>query len=159
MRRRAEKLGDGDGKGRRAVSSLFPETPVLQLDTDTVAAAGGHDPLFTRFQRENIPIMVGTQMVTKGLNFDNVTLVGVLLADQCLYAGYFRAGERTFSLITQVMGRGGRSARPGRAVIQTFTPDNPVIRCAARQDYDAFYVQELALRRLQRFPPFTQLVR
>ncbi len=151
-------VGDGTEKVVEQLSSLFPETPVLRVDTDTVAAAGGHDPLFTRFQRENIPIMVGTQMVTKGLNFDNVTLVGVLLADQSLYAGDFRAGERTFSLITQVIGRGGRSARPGRAVIQTFTPDNPVIRCAARQDYDAFYVQELALRRLQRFPPFTQLV-
>ena len=151
-------VGDGTEKVVEQLSELFPETPVLRVDTDTVASAGGHDALFQQFRTENIPIMVGTQMVTKGLNFENVTLVGVLLADQSLYAGDFRAGERTFSLITQVIGRGGRSERPGRAVIQTFTPDNPVILCAAKQDYDAFYAQEIELRRLQRCPPFTQII-
>ena len=150
--------GDGTEKVEEQLAEIFPGVPVLRVDTDTVAEAGGHDPLFRRFREENIPIMVGTQMVTKGLNFENVTLVGVLLADQSLYAGDFRAGERTFSLITQVIGRSGRSERPGRAVIQTFTPGNQTIRCAAQQDYDAFYAQEIELRRVQKCPPFTQLI-
>jgi primosomal protein N' (replication factor Y) len=102
--------------------------------------------------------MVGTQMVTKGLNFENVTLVGVISADQSLYAGDYRSGERTFSLITQVVGRSGRFERPGRAVIQTFTPDNQIIRQAAAQDYDSFYASEIELRRLQKTPPFTELL-
>ena len=95
-------------------------------------------------------------MVTKGLDFENVTLVGVLSADQSLYTGNFRSGERTFSLITQVVGRCGRGRKAGRAVIQTFTPENEIIRQAARQDYEAFYRGELELRRLQNAPPFTE---
>ncbi|MBQ1281415.1 MAG: primosomal protein N', partial [Oscillospiraceae bacterium] len=150
--------GDGTEKVAEQLAEIFPETQVLRVDTDTVQEAGGHDPLFTRFREENIPIMVGTQMVTKGLNFENVTLVGVLLADQSLYAGDFRAAERTFSLITQVIGRSGRSERPGRAVIQTYTPENPVIRFAAKQDYEAFYAQEIEMRRVQKCPPFTQII-
>jgi primosomal protein N' (replication factor Y) len=97
-------------------------------------------------------------MVTKGLNFENVTLVGVLSADQSLYAGDYRAGERTFSLITQVVGRSGRGERPGRAVIQTFTPENETIRQAALQDYDSFYASEIQLRRIQNTPPFAELL-
>lgn len=128
------------------------------MDTDTVAPAGGHDVLLERFQTERIPIMVGTQMVTKGLNFENVTLVGVISADQSLYAGDYRATERTFSLITQVVGRSGRFEKPGRAVIQTFTPENETIRQAARQDYESFYRAEIELRRLQALPPFTELL-
>ena len=94
-------------------------------------------------------------MVTKGLNFENVTLVGVISADQSLYSGDYRAGERTFSLITQVIGRSGRGSKPGRAVIQTYTPENETILQAARQDYEAFYHSELALRKLQQAPPFS----
>ena len=123
------------------------------MDTDTVTPVGSHEKLLDRFRDEKIPIMVGTQMVTKGLNFENVTLVGVLCADQSLYAGDYRAGERTFSLITQVVGRSGRGSKPGRALIQTFTPDNQTIRQAARQDYDDFYASEIELRRLQNAPP------
>ena len=96
-------------------------------------------------------------MVARGLNFEDVTLVGVLSADQSLYAGDYRAAERTFSLLTQVVGRSGRGSRPGRAVIQTFTPDNQVIRQAAAQDYPAFYREELRLRRIQGTPPFSRL--
>ncbi|MCC8078046.1 MAG: primosomal protein N' [Oscillospiraceae bacterium] len=150
--------GDGTEKVEEQLAALFPDTPVLRVDTDTVAAAGGHDALFARFREEKLPIMIGTQMVTKGLNFENVTLVGVLSADQSLYAGSYRASERTFSLITQVIGRGGRAERPGRAVIQTFTPENQVIQCAAKQDYEAFYRSELELRRVQKCPPFTQII-
>lgn len=150
--------GDGTEKVEQQLRELFPETEILRVDTDTVAAAGGHDALFTRFRKEKIPIMIGTQMVTKGLNFENVTLVGVLLADQSLYAGDYRAGERTFSLITQVIGRSGRAVRPGRAVIQTFTPENQVIRFASAQDYEGFYRSEIELRRVLHCPPFTQLI-
>ena len=139
------------------LGTLFPTVPVLRMDTDSVAPEGSHRKLFERFVNERIPILVGTQMVAKGLNFENVTLVGVLSADQSLYCGDYRAGERTFSLLTQVIGRSGRFSRPGRAVIQTFTPDNPVIRLAAEQNYDGFYRRELELRRLSGSPPFADL--
>ncbi len=151
-------VGDGTQKIETQLRELFPGTEILRMDTDTVSAAGSHDALLGRFRDERIPIMIGTQMVTKGLNFDDVTLVGVLSADQSLYCGDYRAAERTFSLITQVIGRSGRASRPGRAVIQTFTPDNQVIRFAAMQDYEAFYRQEIELRRVQKCPPFTQVI-
>ncbi|MBO6039696.1 MAG: primosomal protein N' [Oscillospiraceae bacterium] len=151
-------IGVGTQMVETELHELFPEIQVMRMDTDTVTPAGSHDALFTRFREENIPVMVGTQMVTKGLNFENVTLVGVLSADQSLYAGDYRAGERTFSLITQVVGRSGRGEKPGRAVIQTYTPDNETIRQAARQDYDAFYASELELRRLQNAPPFRDIL-
>ena len=151
-------VGTGTQKLEEELHELFPDTPVLRMDTDTVAPAGGHDVLLERFQTERIPIMAGTQMVTKGLNFENVTLVGVISADQSLYAGDYRATERTFSLITQVVGRSGRFEKPGRAVIQTFTPENETIRQAARQDYESFYRAEIELRRLQALPPFTELL-
>ena len=150
--------GDGTEKIETQLQEQFPGVGVLRVDTDTVNEAGGHEPLFTRFREENIPIMIGTQMVTKGLNFDRVTLVGVLFADQSLYAGSYRASERSFSLMTQVIGRAGRADRKGRAVIQTFTPDNEIIRYAAQQDYEGFYQREIEIRRLQRCPPFVQIV-
>ena len=151
-------IGVGTQMVEEELHALFPEIQVLCMGTDTVAPAGSHEALFSRFREERIPVMVGTQMVTKGLNFENVTLVGVISADQSLYAGDYRAGERTFSLITQVVGRSGRGEKPGRAVIQTFTPDNETIRQAARQDYDAFYASELSLRRLQNAPPFRDIL-
>jgi len=150
--------GDGTEKIEEQLAELFPGVPTLRVDADTVTAAGGHDALFTKFREEKIPLMIGTQMVTKGLNFENVTLVGVLSADQSLYAGDYRAAERCFSLLTQVIGRSGRSVRPGRAVIQTFTPDNQVIRFAAAQDYEAFFNREVELRRVQKCPPFFQFI-
>ena len=127
------------------------------MDTDTVSAAHPHEELLERFRREKIPILVGTQMVAKGLDFENVTLVGVVAPDLSLYVDDFRAGERTFSLLTQVVGRAGRGEKQGRAVIQTYTPDNDVIQCAARQDYDGFYAAEIELRRLRDYPPFSDL--
>lgn len=137
---------------------IFPDTEILRMDTDTVAPIGSHEPLFEKFRKENIPIMVGTQMVTKGLNFENVTLVGVISADQSLYAGDYRASERTFSLITQVIGRSGRGKKQGRAVIQTFTPNNETILQASRQDYEDFFKSEIILRRLQNSPPYCDLL-
>ena len=151
-------LGAGTQMVETELKELFPGTEVLRMDTDTVTPAGSHEKLLDRFREENIPIMVGTQMVTKGLNFENVTLVGVISADQSLYAGDYRAGERTFSLITQVVGRSGRGQKPGRAVIQTFTPDNETIVQAAKQNYPAFYQTEIELRKLQNTPPFTELL-
>ncbi|MCR5664410.1 MAG: primosomal protein N' [Oscillospiraceae bacterium] len=151
-------LGSGTQFVVEQLQELFPGTEILRMDTDSVAPVGSHEPLFDRFREEKIPIMVGTQMVTKGLNFENVTLVGVLSADQSLYAGSYRAGERTFSLITQVVGRSGRGEKPGRAVIQTFTPENQTIRLAAEQDYEAFYQAEIQLRRLQKAPPVQDLL-
>lgn len=151
-------IGAGTQLVEEELHQLFPNIQVLRMDTDSVAPAGSHEQLFEKFKAENIPVMVGTQMVTKGLNFENVTLVGVISADQSLYAGDYRAGERTFSLITQVVGRSGRGAKPGRAVIQTFTPENETIMQAASQDYEDFYKSEIELRRLQNTPPFSDLL-
>ncbi len=151
-------IGAGTQMVESELQELFPETRILRMDTDTVTPVGSHEKLLDRFRDENIPIMVGTQMVTKGLNFENVTLVGVISADQSLYAGDYRAGERTFSLITQVVGRSGRGEKPGRAVIQTLTPGNETITQAARQDYHAFYRAEIELRKLQDAPPFTEML-
>lgn len=150
-------LGTGTQKVVEELAEIFPGVPVLRMDTDSVAPEGNHKALFERFRSQNIPILVGTQMVTKGLNFENVTLVGVLTADQSLYSSEYRAGERTFSQITQVIGRSGRFEKPGRAVIQTFTPENQIIRQAASQDYDSFYEGEIALRRMLGTPPFSEL--
>ena len=150
-------IGAGTQMIEQELEQLFPGVEVMRMDTDSVAPVGSHEELFERFRRERIPIMVGTQMVTKGLNFENVTLVGVISADQSLYAGNYKAGERSFSLITQVVGRSGRGSKPGRAVIQTYTPENETIKQAARQDYTDFYRSELELRRMQNLPPFTEL--
>ncbi|MCD8116233.1 MAG: primosomal protein N' [Oscillospiraceae bacterium] len=149
--------GIGTQKAVEQIQEVFPDVPILRMDADAVAPAGSHRALFEQFRVQRIPILVGTQMVTKGLNFENVTLVGVLSADQSLYASQYRAGERTFSLITQVIGRSGRFSKPGRAVIQTFTPENQIIQQAARQDYDSFYRDELSLRQIAGTPPFSEL--
>jgi len=151
-------VGAGTQLIEEELSELFPDAKVLRMDTDTVRKAGSHEVLLDRFVNEKIPILVGTQMVTKGLNFENVTLIGVISADQSLYCSDYRAGERTFSLITQVVGRSGRGEKPGRAVIQTFTPQNEVILEAAAQDYDSFYKTEIELRRLQQTPPFFDII-
>lgn len=136
---------------------MFPGREILRLDADVVTPSKGHQTILDRFAKGKAPILLGTQMVAKGLDFENVTLVGVISADSGLYVPDFRSGERTFSLITQVVGRAGRGAKAGRAVIQTYTPDNDVISFAARQDYDSFYAQELELRRAAGMPPFREL--
>ncbi len=128
------------------------------MDADTTAAKNSHEQLLASFGAGEADILLGTQMVTKGLDFENVTLVGVLDADQSLYAQDFRARERTFALITQVVGRAGRRDKQGRAVIQTFSPEHPVILAAARQDYDAFYERELESRRATQCPPIQELL-
>ena len=148
-------VGAGTQKVEEELRELFPEAGILRMDADTTA--GGHEEILQAFERERVPILLGTQMVAKGLDFENVTLVGVLSADISLYVDNYRAAERTFSLLTQVVGRAGRGGKTGRAVIQTYTPGNDVIRCAARQDYDAFYESEIRMRRLRRYPPFADL--
>ena len=148
-------VGVGTQKVEEELRELFPEAGILRMDADTTA--GGHEEILQTFERERVPILLGTQMVAKGLDFENVTLVGVLSADISLYVDNYRAAERTFSLLTQVVGRAGRGGKTGRAVIQTYTPGNDVIQCAARQDYDAFYESEIRIRRLRRYPPFAGL--
>ena len=151
-------FGFGTQYVEQELQEAFPGIAVLRVDADSVQPSGSHEALFRRFTEEKIPIMIGTQMVSKGLNFDRVTLVGVLSADQSLYNSDYRAGERCFHLLTQVVGRCGRGELPGEAIIQTLTPDNEVIRLAARQDYEAFYGSEIETRRLQEAPPFSDRV-
>ncbi len=150
-----KRIGAGTQKVEEELRELFPETGILRMDADTTA--GGHEEILQTFEKERVPILLGTQMVAKGLDFENVTLVGVLSADISLYVDNYRAAERTFSLLTQVVGRAGRGSKTGRAVIQTYTPGNDVIQCAARQDYDAFYESEIRMRRLRRYPPFADI--
>ncbi len=149
--------GAGTQMVQEEVEQLFPGVEVMRMDTDTISATHTHEKMLEKFRRQNIPILVGTQMVAKGLDFENVTLVGVISADQALYVDDFRAAERTFSLLTQVVGRAGRGSHSGRAVIQTFTPDNDVILQASRQDYDSFYENEIRLRQMRGLPPYRDL--
>lgn len=143
----------GTQKLEEELHERFPSARVLRMDADTMTAKGAHERLLNQFGKGEADILIGTQMVTKGLDFENVTLVGVLDADQSLYAQDYRAHERTFSLITQVVGRAGRRFDTGRAVIQTYNPLHPVILTAARQDYEAFYESEMQTREALRCPP------
>ena len=149
--------GFGTQKAEEELAQLFPEARVLRMDQDSTAAKDAHEKLLAKFARHEYDIMVGTQMVAKGLDFEDVTLVGVLGIDSLLFAQGFRAYETVFSLITQVVGRSGRAKDPGFAIIQTTDPDNPVLNLAAAQDYDAFFEQEIAYRRLGLYPPFCGL--
>ena len=152
------QIGTGTQKVEEEVHGIWPRIETIRMDADTVSATNPHDRILSRFQEESIPVLIGTQMVTKGLNFPNVTLVGVLDGDASLYTDDFRAAENTFSKITQVVGRAGRGDRKGRAVIQTMTPENQVILQAACQDYDAFYRTELPLRELRYCPPYADVL-
>ena len=149
--------GFGTQKAEEELAKLFPEARILRMDQDTTAAKDAHEKLLAKFARHEYDIMVGTQMVAKGLDFEDVTLVGVLGIDSLLFAQGFRAYETVFSLVTQVVGRSGRAKAPGFAIIQTTDPDNPVLNLAAAQDYDAFFEQEIAYRKLGLYPPFCGL--
>ncbi len=152
-----QRIGFGTQKAESEIQSLFPGIKLIRMDSDTTGAKNSHAKLLTKFRDEHTPVLIGTQMVAKGLDFENVTLVGALSADQSLYTGDYRASERTFSLLTQVVGRAGRGSKPGRALIQTITPQNPTLLCAAEQDYDKFYQCEIELRRSLNYPPFSDL--
>ncbi len=149
--------GFGTQKVEQELNTLVPEARILRIDADTMTYKNSHEKKFREFADGNYDIMVGTQMVAKGLNFPNVTLVGVISVDQQLYNDDFRSMEKAFDLLTQVVGRSGRGDKLGRAVIQTVIPDNPVIRFASRQDYLSFYNDEIAIRRGLIYPPFCDI--
>ena len=141
------------------VERLFPGTPVLRWDRDAVTSPGQHMAMLEHFRSGEAPVLVGTQMIAKGLHFPGVTLVGVVLADVGLNAPDFRAGERAFQVLCQVAGRAGRGPRRGRVIVQTYRPENYAIRAAASQDYRRFFAQEMAQRREQGNPPYANLIR
>ncbi len=151
-------FGRGTQKAEAQLHDIFPEAGVLRMDVDTTGGKMGHERIIESFKNDGMDILLGTQMVAKGLDFSNVTLVGVLAADAALNADDFRANERAFNLITQVCGRAGRGDKPGRAVVQTYMPENSVIQFAAKQDYKAFYREEIEYRRIFRYPPFCKIV-
>jgi len=147
-------IGTGTQKVQQELEFLFPDMETDRMDTDTVSAVNTHEKILEHFQQEKVPVLIGTQMVAKGLNLPEVTLVGVLDADLSLYTGGFRSAETTFNMLTQVVGRAGRGDAEGRALIQSLVPEHKVIQLAAKQDYDGFYELEINLRRLQNAPPF-----
>ena len=153
-----KQIGTGTQKAQQELNYLFPDLEVDRMDADTVSAVNTHEKILDHFKSEHVPVLIGTQMVAKGLNLPDVTLVGVLDADLSLYTDSFRAAETTFNMLTQVVGRAGRGDTPGRAVIQTMVPEHEVIKLAAQQDYDGFYELELGLREMQNVPPFGDLV-
>lgn len=150
-------VGTGTQRVEDLIANRIPSARLLRMDTDTTYSRYAYEEKFSQFEAGEYDIMIGTQMVAKGLNFPNVTLVGVLGADQYLYSGDFRSGEKTFSLITQVVGRSGRYEKHGCAYIQTISPEHPVIQDAARQDYEAFYADEIVMRKTALQPPFCDL--
>ena len=152
-----KRIGTGTQKIQQELQALMPDVPVARMDADTVSASNTHEVILERFQKEHIPVLIGTQMVAKGLNLPDVTLVGVLDADLSLYTDSYRAAETTFNMLTQVVGRAGRGDTAGMAVIQTQNVGHKVIELAARQDYDGFYGLEIGLRRVQNCPPFGDL--
>ena len=152
-----KRIGIGTQKAQQELLELYPEIRVDRMDTDTVSAVNTHEKILDHFKNEKVPVLIGTQMVAKGLNLPDVTLVGVLDADLGLYSGSYRAAETTFNMLTQVVGRAGRGDTPGQAVIQTMVPEHPVITLAAKQDYDSFYELEIRLRQAQKLPPFGDL--
>ena len=153
-----KKVGTGTQKAQQELNMLFPDMEIARMDADTVSAVNTHEKILDRFKKEKIPVLIGTQMVAKGLDMPDVTLVGVLDGDLSLYSDSFRAAETTFNMLTQVVGRAGRGQTPGAALIQTMVPEHEVIKLAARQDYPGFYNLEIRLRQMQGLPPFGDIL-
>lgn len=151
-------FGIGTQRVADEIAQLFPEASIIRMDADTTSARQSHEKLLASFKNHEADILIGTQMITKGLDFENVTLVGIIAADMSLNLDDYRAAERTFDLITQVTGRAGRGELKGRAVIQTYNPDNETIQNAAKQDYESFYTDEIELRKLLIYPPFCEFI-
>ena len=154
---RLYSAGSGTQRAEEQLAELFPQARVLRLDADAAMSRGAYEEKLSRFAAGEYDLIVGTQMVAKGLDFENVTLAAVLSADQTLYSDDFRSYERAFSLLTQVVGRSGRGRYKGRAMIQTYTPENGIFRLAADQDYLSFYREEISLRRAMLYPPFVDI--
>lgn len=146
-------FGTGTEKVEAEIHRLFPQASTLRMDKDTTMRKGAHGEILNQFMRREADILIGTQMIVKGHDFANVTLVGIMLADMSLFANDFRAGERTFDLLTQAAGRAGRGSVPGHVLIQTYQPEHYAIATAAKQDYEEFFDLEMAYRRLLRYPP------
>ena len=151
-------VGVGTQKAQQELQELFPDIEIARMDADTVSAVNTQEKMLDHFKNDHVPVLLGTQMVAKGLNLPDVTLVGVLDADRELYSGSYRAAETTFNMLTQVVGRAGRGDIPGEALIQTLVPNHQVIQLAAKQDYDGFFELEQQLRKMQECPPFGDLV-
>ena len=149
--------GTGTQKAEKDINEIFPNARVLRMDTDSTSSKSSYEKMISSFAKGDYDILVGTQMVAKGLDFPNVTLVGVLNTDHMLYADDYRSYERSFSLLTQVAGRSGRGKSKGMAVIQTFTPENQIISMAANQDYDTFFRTEIGVRKAMLYPPFADI--
>ena len=149
--------GFGTQKIEDELAVLFPEARIIRMDTDSTSGKNSHERVLESFSKGEYDILIGTQMVAKGLNFPNVTLVGVVSVDQQLYNDDFRSLEKTFSLLTQVVGRSGRGEHKGIAIIQTLTPENEIIRLAAKQDYDEFFETEIRLRKALIYPPYCDI--
>ncbi len=150
-------IGTGTQKAQQELLELFPDMPISRMDADTVTATNTHEEILKNFEQQHIPVLLGTQMVAKGLNLPDVTLVGVLDADLSLYSSSYRASETTFNMLTQVVGRAGRGDASGQAIVQTVVPEHPVLNLAAQQDYDGFYELEIRLRQTLGNPPFGDL--
>jgi len=153
-----KRVGAGTQKVQQELLEVFPEMEIERMDTDTVSTANTHEMILDHFKNNRVPVLIGTQMVAKGLNLPQVTLVGVLDADLSLYTNSYRAAETTFNMLTQVVGRAGRGEAEGQAFVQTMVPDHAVINLAAKQDYDGFYDLEIKLRQMLKLPPFGDLV-
>ena len=151
-------FGTGTQKIQAMVEERFPGVSTLRMDLDTTSKKGGHEEILSAFGAGEAQILIGTQMIVKGHDFPNVTLVGVLAADTALYAPDFKCGERTFQLLTQAAGRAGRDNQPGDVVIQTYSPDHYSIQAAANQNYQMFFEREASFRRMLRYPPFCGLL-
>lgn len=152
-------FGQGTQRVEEELQGLLPEIPILRLDFDTTRSGDAHQVILESFRRQEASILVGTQMMAKGLDFPNVTLVGVIAADQTLNMPDFRARERTFQLLTQVAGRAGRSTKPGEVVIQTYSPTDSAILRAAHHDFEGFFWEEIRYRKERSYPPYTHIVR
>ena len=152
-----KSVGLGTQRAQEILHEAFPEMEVLRMDADTVSAVNTHEKILSRFKNDHVPVLIGTQMVAKGLDLPDVTLVGVLDADMSLYMDSYRAAETTFDMLTQVVGRAGRGESEGRALIQTLVPEHKIIGLAAKQDYDGFYDLETQLRRVTTSPPFADV--
>lgn len=151
-------FGIGTQKIEEEVKEMFPEAKVLRMDMDTTKEKDAHEKILSQFADKEADILVGTQMIVKGHDFSNVTLVGVIAADLTLFDNDYKAAERTFDLLTQAAGRAGRGNLKGDVVIQTYQPDHYCIEAAANQDYEAFYLEEKTYRSILEYPPFTHVL-